>query len=312
MKKETKSRRYTFTIFDYKENLERFLELAKSLDKHRYIVFGIEKATDTGNEHIQGYVELNEAQRFTFLHKYFGFKKNGKINKFHIEIANGNANDNKKYTSKDGNWYEFGTPLTQGSRSDMLQIKNALLADPKSLPTVIKEQCNNHQQLRYAETFVTHCFNGRNREVSPRVYWIFGRSGVGKTKLVYDTFGSDICTVSNYSWIGTGYQQQECLLFDDFRIGDMRFEEILKVTDRYPHMLYFKGGQIPLNSPFIIFTSPRSIDETFNSNGEDLQQLKRRIVQIHLDFPDKAREIDLRNLDQKHHYDHETGCYPAW
>jgi len=128
------------------------------------------------------------------------------------------------------------------------------------------------------------------------VYWIYGRTGIGKTSLVYRCF-NDICSVSDSNWIGTGYTQNECLLFDDFREGNVPFEQLLKITDRYPFTLFFKGGSIPLNSPFIIFTSPQSIDNSFPwiRKGENLEQLKRRVVEIDLDMVEDISAIDLKN-----------------
>ena len=92
---EAKTRRYIFTVNNYsKKDLKRFHTLAESLEKHRYICYGLEVA-GTGTPHIQGYIELNEAQRFTFLHNYFDFKRKGEVLKFHIQPAKGTAEQNR-------------------------------------------------------------------------------------------------------------------------------------------------------------------------------------------------------------------------
>lgn len=303
MSKEiVKTRRYCFTIHNYtKKDLKRFHTLAESLEKHRYICYGLEVAPKTKTEHIQGYVELNDAQRFTFLHKYFNFTRNKELNKFHIEVANGSAEQNKKYSSKEGNFFEFGEPMIQGARSDLREIKEAIKENPKSLKTVIDERGNNYQQLKFAEALPKYYLPERDPKNPPKVYWIFGPTGIGKTKLVYDTF-SDICSVSSYEWLGTSYNQNECFLMDDFREFSLSFEQVLRITDRYPYTLFFKGSQIPLNSPFIIFTSPYSIEQTFTSTKEDLRQMKRRIIEIDLEVVQNPEDIDLRNLDEKYIY----------
>ncbi|MEO5646702.1 MAG: hypothetical protein ABIQ91_04485, partial [Candidatus Paceibacterota bacterium] len=253
---EAKSRRYIFTVNNYpKKDLKRFHALAESLEKHRYICYGLETAETTGTPHIQGYIELNEAQRFTFLHNYFGFKRKGELIKFHIQPAKGTAEQNKKYDSKEGSFFEFGEPMTQGARNDLKLIKEAVKADPKKLSTIIDEMANNQQQLRFAESLAKYYFPSRNPNIQPKVFWIYGQTGVGKTRLVYRCF-PDICSVSDYKWIGTGYVQNECLLFDDFRDGNLPFEQLIKITDRYPYTLPVKGGHVELNSPYIIFTSP--------------------------------------------------------
>jgi hypothetical protein len=302
MSKEIKSRRYVYTIHNYtKKDLNRFHKLAKSLKKHRYICYGLEIAPDTGTPHIQGYIELNSAQRFTFLHNYFDFKRNNQPLKFHVEIANGTAEENKVYTAKDKDFYEFGEPTKQGARNDLKEIKEAIKENPKNIKGVVDEFGNNYQQLKYAESLPKYYLCNRNPNNPPTVYWIFGSSGVGKTKLVSDSF-DDICYVSSYKWLGTDYNQNECFLLDDFREFDLPFNTILKITDRYPFTLEFKGSQIPLNSPYIIFTSPKSIEQTFLTTKEDLKQLHRRILQINLDTADNIDDIDLKNLDKKYIY----------
>ena len=191
--------------------------------------------------------------------------------------------------------------MTQGSRSDLKEIKEAIKENPKNLKMVIDERGNNLQQLKYAEALPKYYLLERDPMNPPKAFWIFGPTGIGKTKLVYDTF-EDICGVSSYDWLGTGYNQNECFLLDDFREFNLSFEQVLKITDRYPYTLFFKGSQIPLNSPFIIFTSPYSIDQTFKATKEDLLQLKRRVIEIDLNAVSDIAEIDLRNLDEKYIY----------
>ena len=295
-----KSRNYIFTINNYDESdLVRFQQLSASLEKHRYICYGLEIAPTTNTKHIQGYVQLLTAQRYTFLHNYFNFQRDGQTLKFHIDIANGTPEQNKKYCQKDGDFYEYGEPVTQGARTDLLEIKKCITANPKDIKSVIDEYGNSPQQIRYAEILQPYYLSPRDHNVAPKVYWIFGKSGIGKTSLVYKSF-TDVCSVSSYDWLGTGYNQNECFLLDDFRKDNLSFETILKLTDRYPYTLYYKGGQIPFNSPFIVFTSPKSISETFRTSDEDLTQIKRRIKEINLDIiPDQVL-IDLSNLDEKY------------
>lgn len=306
MKNNLKSRRYCFTIPNYTEDeLEDFHILAKSLEKHRYICYGLEISPETGMKHIQGYVELIDAQRFSFLQKYIGIKRNKKILKFHIEIANGTASENKKYVSKEGTIFEYGEPLTQGSRTDMKIIKEAVKSNPRNIKEVIDMHGNNLQQVKFAESLQRYYFSERDPQTPPVVLWLHGPSGIGKTKLVYDTF-KDICAVSDYKWLGTNYVQNECLLFDDFREFNLSFEEVLKITDRYPFTLAVKGGHVPLNSPYIIFTSPNPINQTFRGTKEDLEQIRRRIKEINLNIVEDISKLNLRNLDDIIKYSHDS------
>jgi hypothetical protein len=294
-KKQIKSRRYCFTIFHYtEEELERLHVLAALLEHHCYISYGLEIAETTGAPHIQGYIELKSAQRIAYVQKYINFTRNGKLLKFHVEKANGDVKSNEEYTQKDGKFWVFGEPLKQGSRTDMSEIKEAIKANPKDLKNIIDEHANNYQQLRFAQNLQAFYFEPRTPENPPKVFWIYGATGVGKSTLVYRNF-NDLCSVSDGKWPGTGYQQQECLLFDDFREDTIPFSQLLKIADRFPFDLQFKGGFVPLNSPYIVFTSPYDIDQAFTWTRENLEQLKRRVVEIYIDSVETSNSIDLRN-----------------
>ena len=279
MDKKIKSRNYIFTINNYTKSMFKKLELkACTLEKHSYICYGLEEAPETGTKHIQGYVELKDNQRFTFLHNYFDLKKKGKKEKFHIQPAKGTAEQNKRYSSKDGNFFEFGVAKIRG-RSDLTELKTRVSENPSNIREIVKEDCNNYQQIRYAENLQKYYLEDRSPKKPPVVLWIHGNTGIGKTRLIYNSFES-ICSVSDYKWPGNAYQQQECFLLDDFRKEDIPFNTLLKIIDRYPFSLAYKGGFIAFNSPFIIITTPYSIEETYGNIYEDLKQLKRRITKV--------------------------------
>jgi len=297
-----KSRRYVFTINNYtKKELKQFHILAESLEKHRYISYGLETAPTTGTKHIQGYIEMNSAVRYSAVQKYVNIIRKKALLKFHVEIAKGTADECKKYNSKDGEHFEFGEPKKQGARTDLVEVREHLKKNPRDLKRMVLEDIAGYQAMKYAENLQKYIFTDRDLNNPPKVFWIYGSSGSGKTRLAYDTF-EDICSVSDFGWLGTGYTQNECFLLDDFRPGLLNFDYMLRVTDRYPLSLPVKGGQVQLNSPFIIITSPYSIDRTFLHSGEDLTQLKRRATEIDLD---EAREkgtlqsIDLRDYTEE-------------
>jgi hypothetical protein len=113
---------------------------------------------------------------------------------------------------------------------------------------------------------------------------VWGESGLGKTKKVYDEFGiENVFSVDDFQWLGENYLQQKVYLFDDFRAGDVKFNKLLKICDRYPVSLPVKGSHIPLNSSYIIITSNKSIQETFDfeKHIEDVHQLERRVCEVH-------------------------------
>lgn len=299
-KKSIKARNWVFTINNYDNRmLKQFGKVAMSLERHTYICFGLEKGKKTGTPHIQGYIELDDNQARTFTQNYFNLQKNGEILKFYLDPAKGTAKDSLNYTSKENQSWEYGTSKneTQGIRSDLDTLRERIFENPKSYNEILENETLNYQQIKYMQELLKVAFKHRNINMPPIVFWIYGSSGVGKTKLVYDSFGLDVCKVSNFKWLGTGYLQQECFLLDDLRPYSIDFDELLTLIDRYPTDVYFKGGSLPFNSSHIVITTPKSIEKTFGEFSESLKQMERRVThEINLDLNPVE---DLKNYVKK-------------
>lgn len=274
--------------------LKQFKKVSSSLDQHQYICYGLEKGKE-GTKHIQAYIQLNNQMTFSALQKYFNLKKKGKLDKFHIEPAKGSLKQNQKYTSKDGDWYEFGEPKNQGARTDIDQIREKLRENPKRARKMLREDDLNFQQVRYVETIQKYLFENRDPKYPPVVIWIWGESGSGKTHKVFETFDHDeVYVMSDPKWLGENYIQQQCYFIDDFRAEDIPFNVFLKMTDKYPYTLSMKGSSIPLKSKYIIITTPESIATTFSfQKDEDLTQVTRRMHEFHIS---EIKDIDILTL----------------
>ena len=92
----------------------------------KYLVVGKEICPTTGKEHWQGYVELKNAKTFSAIKKLF------KDNKLHLEERKGNALQASNYCKKDGKYIEFGELSSQGARSDLVALKDDILAGKKN------------------------------------------------------------------------------------------------------------------------------------------------------------------------------------
>lgn len=113
------------------------------------------------------------------------------------------------------------------------------------------------------------------------VYWFFGPTGTGKSKLANEIGGDSVYYKSpNNDW-WEGYQNEEIVIIDDYRTNMCTFSEILRLFDRYPHKVNIKGSHSEFNSKIIIVTCPKSPVETWTTrSNEDLNQLNRRITDI--------------------------------
>lgn len=89
----------------------------------RYIVFGEETGSQTGTPHLQGYLQLYEEEKMSVLNPRLF------LNRAHLQLARGNADQNKRYCTKDAtNIYERGTARggNKGARSDLERVHIAI------------------------------------------------------------------------------------------------------------------------------------------------------------------------------------------
>lgn len=308
MDKNIKSRDWQFTINNYtKKDLKKLYKIFQDKNSFDYVVLGFEKGEKKGTEHIQGFIRLNQSQRFSFLPNFFklyrlGSEKNKFLN-FHREIAR-DSQRLIKYSKKDGNWIEFGNVKIQGERSDLNFIKERLSSDPADLKNLVVEQINNFQQLKFAEGLQKYYFKKRFSAKFQKVIWIYGGSALGKSSYIYDNFDdSDIFSFSNKNYMGDNYHQEKVFLIDDFRRDDINFNTLLKLFDRFPFTLNTKGGFVPFNSEFIFVTAPKKISDMYGENGgDDIKQLVRRVYEI--DVSDLV-DFDIHTFDfEKFFTDH--------
>lgn len=136
----------------------------------------------------------------------------------------------------------------------------------------IAMEVKSYQALRFAEKFKYYCMEDRMEP--PIIYWRWGPSGVGKTRWAFDTFGYGNVYMKDGSKWWDGYDQQKCILIDDFE-GASDFRQFLRVLDRYPYQSENKGGYIKLNSPYIVITSEFPPAHFWKNN--ELYQVVRRI-----------------------------------
>jgi len=125
-----------------------------------------------------------------------------------------------------------------------------------------------------------------NCQVAPAVghlrgIWIWGSTGLGKSKAVNDSFDSIYPKLANKWW--DGYKGEKIILMDDI---DERHECLghhLKIwTDHYGFIGEVKGGAVTPRYDWFIVTSNCNISTIFK-NPRDLEPLMRRFRIIHAD-----------------------------
>ena len=255
---------------------------SEELDIHdiNYFVWQYEKVDTL---HIQGYVEFTKQKRLSAIKKIFG--KRG-----HYEPRRGTQQQAIKYCKKERTRYdgpfEYGTPKSQGTRNDLIQLKQAIddgLNDDELISTYISAYARYPKLIEKFKAL-------RNKRTAKRQYKenfdrqvieIVGEPGTGKTRMVYDNHDIDdiyvlaMGTGTNGSVWFDDYQGEKIILIDDF-YGNMRYSFLLRLLDIYPIRVQTKGGYTYLAWEKIYITSNESHDQWYQ-NIDDISALDRRI-----------------------------------
>jgi len=277
--------RFTLTLNNYSApDLESF-----KARMAEYCTFGVigQEVGDQGTKHLQGAGCLKKQMSFSTLKGIFP--------KAHLEIMRGTPQQNMEYCSKeDPVAFIHGELPAPGKRTDLndvalaVQGGSTLVELAQSHPVMIVKYFKGLNVLR------SLCSHKRTPDQPPRVYWLFGPTGTGKTRQAYDygcaTYGEDqtlILPDATLQWFDT-YDGQQCVIIDDFRSKRVNFSLLLRVLDRYPLSVPIKGAYVNWIPACIIITTPYDTDRTFEQRNqhlpEDIGQLNRRLTE-RISFP---------------------------
>jgi len=257
-------RAWCFTIFECSnENLNKLNDLDCV-----YLIAGDEVAPTTGRVHWQCYAYFANAKKFATI-------KNTLPEGSHIEPAKGNAEQNRRYCSKEKILLEKGELPKQGKRNDMTAVKECI-KDGGNMRE-LTEITMSFQALRFGETLLK--YNERVRNFKPHVQWFWGPSGTGKSKKAHELFPDAWWSGKNLQW-WQGYDAHEDVIIDDFRGDFCTFHELLRILDRYPYTIEVKGSSRQLLAKNIVITSCYPPERVYTQSREHLCQLIRRIDEI--------------------------------
>lgn len=220
------------------------------------------------------------------------------FHRVHIEPMYGNPEDSLVYCSKeDPNPFVKGTMPKPGTRNDLLPIYERLRSGDR-LEDIVRDPAHFSAFVRYPRglTFVSNLL-AEPRDQPPIVFWIWGKTGIAKTRCCYE-FGCGVgprgrrdvwFSNGDLTWFD-GYSGQFTAIFDDFRAKHVRtFAFLLRLLDRYPMRVPRKGDHTEFVPRVIFITAPNSPQDTFACRGkfipEDIAQLQRRITKsFHLKY----------------------------
>jgi len=168
-----------------------------------------------------------------------------------------------------------GAKPQQGARTDLQGIADAM-AGGATEEEIARENPVMYMKFHRGIAQLSS-WGFKDRTVKPTVYWLWGGTGVGKTRFAMDVWGPANVYVKDGTRWWDGYTQQRCVLIDDFD-GKWEFRDFLRVLDRYKYQVQKKGCYIRFNSPFIVITCEYHPNMLYH--GTQLGQVLRRIDSV--------------------------------
>ena len=279
------------------------LEYLQSLTSKNYMIACREFAPSTGKEHYHVYIQFRFSIQLS--------KK--KLLSAHIEKCYGTPQQNIDYIKKSGDiLFEGGKPrLGTGKAITIKEVKEMTYEDRENLPFT---NYNRLQALKRDEISVLKAsLSYKNVEVC----YIYGKSGVGKTKYameaIVDLYNkklieSDAYNKVKYSgsyWNGVSIDNMtQVALYDDFRDYHMPPSEFIQFIDYNVNVMNIKYGFAMNNFKYIFITSIQNpydlykkyqkSENLFVSNDEYTEESKeqwlRRMTEI-IEVGDKSIKL---------------------
>lgn len=197
----------------------------------------------------------------------------------HIEKAKGNDIQNQEYCSKGDNIWTHGQPTSQGNRSDLEKVVSLIEGGERNIKAVAL-QCPT-AFIKYAKgirEYIRTCFEPPIRTWKTVVHYYWGPPGSGKSRRALEEAtenGGGIYYKPRGEW-WDGYNGQANVIIDDF-YGWIKYDDMLKICDRYPYQVPIKFGYENFLSKYIYITSNVDVDKVYRFLGYDSTAMRRRI-----------------------------------
>ncbi|AJD07507.1 replication-associated protein [Odonata-associated circular virus-4] len=259
---------YIFTINNPTEDDTDKLQLAPGITS---IAYQYERG-ETGTRHIQGAIRFARRTTFNQVKRI--------LPRAHIEAARGTWQQCMDYCTKLETREEGPFLLGKCANEDMAPYQR-LEEDIKNGAT--RDDIENRHFKLYLRhhTAINHIltFHTKPRSNKPTVTVLWGPTGTGKTRAVVkraSNRGDSLYIKERGKW-WDGYAGQAICLLDEF-YGWLPFGCLLRLLDRYPNRVEYKGGSTQFTSDEIWITSNKEPKDWYKE--EYMDALFRRLDRI--------------------------------
>ena len=246
MPKNPQARKWQLTINNPAEkglDHEHIKEALSKLKPTVYWCMADERGIEEETPHTHIYIACSSPVRFSTLQNLFGGAA-------HIESAKGTSQQNREYIAKEGKWEndeKSGTKI-EHSFEEWGEMPNEIrggsvegeiisrIQDGATNAEILLDFPHYLRGLRDVEyvrqTLRAEEYRDKWRELE--VIYIFGVTGIGKTRYVMDGYGySSVYQVNNYKHPFDGYAGESVMLFDEFN-SNFRIQDMNNYLDGYP------------------------------------------------------------------------------
>lgn len=271
------ARRFQFTLNEF-EKYSQLSDAIKSKVNYKAMISCKETAPSSGHVHAHIYAMFSKPVRWV------------QVCGEHVEACRGSHKQNIAYICKNGDIIEkcnieevrdtkmTAAELLKMSYEEVMQLSPALL--------------KTWRAVRYIDAPLTPqtCY-----KPDIKVYYIWGSSGAGKTKYVFDHLPQekefDRVNYCNGFWMGTR-PGVKIAWYDDFRDCDMKPNEFIHFIDYYVNIMNVKGDSHYNRYETIFITSVQDPETIYkNVSDEPRRQWLRRMQIIHIDGDETVDDL---------------------
>jgi len=198
----------------------------------------------------------------------------------HFEVRKGTGQQAAEYCQKDDSRKAGTVPVelgerssvVQGQRTDLLAVKKLLDEGKTEAEIADLEFATWAKHFRAIERYKR--IQASPRDFKTEVFIICGDTGVGKSRIVRETYPDAYWKPRSNWWCG--YDGHETVVLDDF-YGWLPWDLLLRLCDRYPLQVETKGGSVEFVAKRIVITSNQPYQDWYKESI-DKAPLERRLT----------------------------------